>query len=132
MPPPFVAQVRIQDQVSSPVMTPRQMNERVPEIVFPQKAPDPIRYGDTPSRKSRQQIYSVLCKRQIRAVMYDAQSGVLGKTEFNQFTKSPRGKALTWDERSNIQRGYPIASGSNFSLVPQTEDEAVLRSLLGV
>lgn len=134
MPPPFVAVIKRRpvDPGGPPTLTGWQLNALLPEVIYPQKAPDPIRYGDTPARPAKQRRYGYLAKKQIRAVMYDAQSGVLGKTEFNQFTKSPQGKSLTWNERSNIRRGYPRAYGTNFDLVPQTEDEAHLRMMLGV
>lgn len=132
MPPPFVAVIqRGEGADPSPVLAPSQLNARLSEIVFPQKAPDPPRYGDTPARKAKQQRYSVLAIRQIRAVAHDSQSGVLPKTAFDQFTSSPRGKSLTWDNRSNIEKEYPRAYGSNFSLSPQVDDEYNLRLMMG-
>jgi hypothetical protein len=132
--PPFTAIVVRRDSGNAepaPVLAPSQYNDRPRELVAPQKAPDPIRYGDTPARAARMPIYAALAKRQWLAVMYDSQSGVIGKTEFMQYVSSPRGKALSWDERSNIQHEFPEAYGSHYILDPVGEDDA-LRLQMGV
>ena len=130
MPPPFVAIVRTRDAANAPVRTPSQLNERLREVVAPQKAPEKPRQGDVPARPARMPMYSVLAKRQWWSVTADNQSGVMGKTEFQQFTSHPFGKSLTWDERANIQHKFAESYGGNFNVVPQTPDEARLRSLL--
>jgi hypothetical protein len=125
MPPPFVAVVVRPDSgyaEASPTATPSQFNGRPVELVSPQQAPEKPRQGDTPARPARMPMYSVVAARQIRSVMYDSQSGVIGKTEFQQFVSSPRGKSLSWDERSNISHDFPEAYGSHYTLDPQTED----------
>jgi hypothetical protein len=66
-----------------------------------------------------------------RSVMYDAQSGVIGKTEFQMYTSAPRGKALTWDERSNIEHDQPEAFGSRYTITPDSDSEN-LRMLMGI
>lgn len=134
MPPPFVAVVTRPDSgnaQTAPVYTPSQYNDRPHETVAPQKAPDPIRYGDTPARPARMPIYSVTTKRDWRAVMYDAQSGVVPKTMFDLAVSSPQGKALSWDERSNIDHDQPEAYGSHYTITPQAQNE-LLRLQMGI
>ena len=135
MPPPFVAVVPRKPDGNAeefPNLSPAQLNERLYELVAPQKAPDPPRQGDVPARPARMPMYSVLAMRQWRAVMADMQSAVMGKTAFEQFVSEPRGKSLSWDERANIQREYAQAYGNNFTVVPQTEDEIILRMQMGM
>jgi hypothetical protein len=76
-------------------------------------------------------MYSVVAKRQIRAVMAEHQSGVMGKTAFALLLRSPQGKSLTWDERVNIQRRPNAPLGSRFQLSPQIQDEYRLRAMMG-
>lgn len=130
MPPPYVAKVARFTATRTPQLAPSQLNERIPEILNPQKAPDPIRYGDTPARQARVQRYGVLAKRQIRAVMHDGQSGVIGKTEFELLVGQPHGKSLTWDERSNIVHQIPTPYGSGFQTIPQIPENERLRRLM--
>lgn len=132
MPPPYVAKVKIEPAERSPVLTPSQANRRNLEVIAPQKAPDPPRYGDTPSRRARMPMYSMLARKPIRAVAALAQSGVLGKTEFDLLVSQPQGKALAWDERANIAREFPDPYGNNYNVVPQTGYESHLRTLLRI
>lgn len=132
MPPPYVAVAQRKPAERFPNLSPSQLNERLREVIAPQKAPDPPRYGDTPARPAKQPMYAVLAMRQIRAVAYDAQSGVLGKTEFMQLTSNPVGKSLSWDERINIQRGYPQTSGSRYAIDPQQTTDEIKRSQMGI
>lgn len=127
MPPPVIAVVKRGDAENAPTLSPSQLNERLLERIAPQQAPSKPRQGDVPARPARMPMYAVLAKRQIRAVMHDGQSGVLGKTEFTLYVSHPQGKSLTWDERANIARQYPEAYGSNFNVIPQTPDEIRLR-----
>lgn len=130
MPPPYVAHVKRSTATRTPQLAPSQLNQRLDEIISPQKAPDPPRYGDTPARRARQPMYAVLAMRQIRAVMHDSQAGVLGKTEFDLYVSSPEGKSLTWDERSNIVHQIPTPYGSGFQVIPQMSETDRLKSLL--
>ena len=130
MPPPYVAKVPRTVSERSPQLAPSQLNARLLEVINPQKSPDPPRYGDTPARPARQPMYAVLAMRQIRSVMYDAQSGVIGKTEFDQFVSMPGGKSLTWDERSNIVHQVPTPYGSGFQNIPTMDDATRLRRLM--
>lgn len=116
----------------TPTLSPSQLNERLREVIAPQEAPSPPRQGDVPARPSRVPMYAVLAMRQIRAVMHDGQSGVIGKTEFELLTGSPQGKSLTWDERSNIEHGHAEAYGSRFAVSPQVGEEMRLRTEMGM
>ena len=134
MPPPFVAVVVRPDSgnaQASPTLSPSQYNQRPREVIAAQESPAKPRQGLIPARPARMPMYSVLAMRQWRSVMYDAQSGVIGKTEFQQYTSSPRGKSLSWDERSNIDHDQPEAYGSHYSLQPQTDSEE-LRLQMGM
>lgn len=132
MPPPYVAVVpRIQNE-TFPTLTPSQYNELAVEIVAPQKAPSPPRQGDVPARTARMRLYESLNIRKIRAVAYDAQSGVMGKREFEHFIQMPQGKSLSWDERANIQRNQARSYGSFFTVVPHTSEDARIQLLMGV
>lgn len=130
MPPPYVAQIARNTAERSPQLSPAQLNARLDEVISPQKAPDPPRYGDVPARKARQPRYSVLAMKQIRAVMHDGQAGVIGKTEFEQYVSMPDGKLLTWDERSNIIHQVPTPYGSNFQTIPNVSETDRLRRLM--
>lgn len=133
MPPPYVAVQNVKGAERPPTLSPSQLNARLLEVIAPQQAPDKPRQGDVPCRPSRMPMYSVLAKREKRAVMADAQSGVMGKTEFMQLTSTPRGKSLSWDERVNIRRGTPEAYGSRFQVAPQQlAYEAQLQAMMGV
>lgn len=129
---PYVAVQNIQPNERPPTFSPSQLNARLTEVIAHQEAPDPIRQGETPCRVARRPMYSVVAKRQMRAVMAEHQSGVMGKTQFEQFLRSPQGKSLTWDERVNIRRGPSEAAGSRFQLSPQLSEEYRLRSMMGV
>lgn len=128
---PPTAVVRIKPAERTPTFAPAQLNARLTEVIAHQDAPDPIRQGATPCRVARRPMYSVVAKRQMRAVMAEHQSGVMGKTAFEKFTSSPQGKSLSWDERVNIQRQPNEPLGSRFTLSPQIEDEFRLRTLMG-
>lgn len=132
MPPPYVAVQNIQPAETTPTLTPSQLNERLREVIAPQQAPSKPRQGEIPARPAKMPMYSVVAKRQIRSVMHDGQSGAMGKTEFDLFVHSPRGKSLTWDERVNIQRRPAEAFGSRYQVSPQLADEMRLRTLMGV
>lgn len=132
MPPPYVAVANRKPAERPPSLSPSQLNERLREVVAPQQAPSKPRQGDIPARPARMPMYAVLAMRQIRAVMHDGQSGVLGKTEFELFTSSPRGKSLTWDERANIEHGHAEAYGSRFAVSPQVGEEMRLRTEMGM
>lgn len=129
---PYVAVKNIKPAERTPTFAPAQLNARLTEVIAHQQAPDPIRQGETPCRVARRPIYSVVAKRQMRAVMAEHQSGVMGKTMFQQFVSSPQGKSLTWDERINIQRRPNEPSGSRFQLSPQVSNEYRLRTMMGV
>lgn len=135
MPPPYVAVVKRKESGNAeeyPNLTPLQLNERLLETVAPQKAPDPIRYGDTPARLARMPMYSVLAMRQIRAVAFDAQSGVMGKRMFAQLASTPRGKSLAWNERSNISHDPAESLGNIHTVVAQTSNDDQLRAEMGL
>jgi len=129
---PYVAVEKIQPNERPPTFAPSQLNERLTEVIAHQQAPDHPRQGDTPARVARRPMYSVLARRQMRAVMAEHQSGVMGKTAFDLFLSSPQGKSLTWDERVNIRRGPSQSTGSRFQLSPQLAEEYRLRSMMGV
>lgn len=101
-----------------PTLAPAQQNARHNELVAPQRAPDPPRSGDAPTRPARRQVYSVSAKKAIRAVMALHQAGVVGKKEFEQFVSQPYGKSLSWDERYNIEKLQPESYGSRFVVSP--------------
>lgn len=132
MPPPYVAVQRTKPATRYPTLSPSQLNDRLRELIAPQKAPEKPRQGDVPARPARMPMYAVLAKRQRRAVMALHQSGPRGKTEFQQYTSSPTGKSLTWDERTNIERDLPEAYGSRFAVSPQLAEEMRLRMEMGL
>lgn len=129
---PYVAVKNIKPAERTPTFAPAQLNARLTEVIAHQQAPDHPRQGETPCRVARRPMYSVIARRQMRAVMAEHQSGVMGKTAFQQFVSSPQGKSLTWDERVNIKRGNSEAAGSRFQLSPQMQDEYRLRTMMGV
>jgi hypothetical protein len=131
MPPPYVAVKNVKPAERTPIYAPAQLNARLTEVIAHQQAPDPIRQGDTPARPARRPMYSVVAKRQMRAVMAEHQSGVMGKTAFALLMRAPQGKSLTWDERVNIQRRPSEPLGSRFQLSPQIRDEYRLRMMMG-
>lgn len=130
--PPYVAVQNIKPAERTPTFAPAQLNARLTEVIAHQEAPDPIRQGDTPCRIARMPIYSVVAKRQIRAVMAEHQSGVMGKTAFELLVSAPQGKALTWDERINIERRPSEPVGSRYTVSPQVADESRMRAMMGV
>lgn len=132
MPPPYVAIQQQKHAERYPTLSPSQLNERLRELVAPQKAPEKPRQGDVPARPARMPMYAMLGMRQIRAVMALHQSGPMGKTAFQQYTSSPTGKSLTWDERTNIERSQPEAYGSRFAVSPQLAEEMRLRAEMGL
>lgn len=133
MPPPYVAVQNVKPAETTPTLAPSQLNERLRETIAPQQAPEKPRQGDTPARAARMPMYAVLAKRQKRAVMGYAQSGVIPRPAFDIAVGSPLGKSLTWDERINIERQQAEAYGSRFTITPQQgTDEARIRLLMGV
>ena len=132
MPPPYVAVKETKPKERFPTLAPAQLNERLREVIAPQKAPEKPRQGDVPARPARMPIYAMLAKRQIRAVMALHQSGHVPKTAFELFTSAPQGKSLTWDERTNIERDLPEAYGSRFAVSPQVAEEMRLRTEMGL
>lgn len=132
MPPPYVAVARQKPNERTPTLSPSQLNERLREVIAPQKAPEKPRQGDVPARPARMPMYAVLAMRQIRSVMALHQSGVVPKTAFQLYTSSPQGKSLTWDERTNIERGMPEAYGSRFAVSPQVDENMRLRAEMGM
>lgn len=133
MPPPYVAVQNIKPAETTPTLSPAQLNERLREVIAPQRAPEKPRQGDTPARPARMPMYAVLAKQQKRAVMGYAQAGVVPKAAFDIAVGSPLGKSLTWDERINIERQQAEAYGSRFTITPQQgTDEARIRLLMGV
>lgn len=132
MPPPYVAVQNIKPAERTPTLSPWQLNERLTEVIAHQQAPDHPRQGDTPARVARMPMYSVVAKREKRAVMAEHQSGIMGKTAFDLFVSQPQGKSLSWDERINIKRGAAETTGSRFQISPQLAEEYRLRSMMGV
>ncbi len=129
---PYVAVQNVKPAERPPTFAPWQLNARLTEVIAHQEAPDPIRQGETPCRVARMPMYSVVAKRQMRAVMAEHQSGVMGKTAFEKFVSTPQGKSLSWDERVNIERRPSEPLGSRFTLSPQIQDEFRLRTMMGV
>lgn len=132
MPPPYVAVQNIQPAERPPTLAPAQLNERLREQIAHQQAPDRPRQGDVPARPARRPMYSVLAKRQIRAVAALHQVGPIGKTAFDLLLSSPQGKSLTWDERVNIDRGPAETLGGRYRISPQVMEEFRLRTMMGV
>lgn len=133
MPPPYVAVAQQKPNARPPELSPSQLNDRLREVIAPQEAPSKPRQGEIPARPARMPMYAVLAVRQWHAVMQDRQSGPLGKTEFQQYTSSPQGKSLTWDERVNIGHpGHPQSLGSRFQVSPQVAEEIRLRMEMGL
>ena len=132
MPPPYVAVQNVKPAERYPTLVPSQLNERLRELVAPQKAPEKPRQGDVPARPAKMPMYAVLAKRQNRAVMALHQSGHIPKTAFELFTSAPQGKSLTWDERTNIERDLPEAYGSRYAVSPQLAEEMRLRMEMGL
>ena len=101
-------------------MTPSQRNVRPREEVYPHEAPDPVRYGDTPSRTARYPI----------AVFQSVASWLaVSLEEFRADLWAPIHVASTtyrygvnpqavnpWGERANIQRGESRPYGSGFEV----------------
>lgn len=132
MPPPYVAVKNVKPAERYPTLAPAQLNARLTELIPHQQAPEAPRQGDTPARAARRPMYSVVAKREKRAVMAEHQSGVMGKTAFDLLVGSPQGKSLTWDERINIRRGSAETMGSRFQVSPQVAQEARLQTMMGV
>lgn len=133
MPPPYVAVVQRKPAETTPILAPSQLNDRLTELIAPQEAPEKPRQGDIPARPARMPMYAVLAVKQKRAIMEYAQSGVVPKASFRLAVGNPRGKSLTWDERSNIQRNPSEAYGSRYTVTPQEgTDAARIRLLMGV
>jgi len=131
MPPPYVAVQNIKPAERTPTLAPSQLNARLTEVIAHQQAPEHPRQGDTPARVARRPMYSVVAKRQMRAVMAEHQSGVMGKTAFQLLLGAPQGKSLSWDERINIRRRPSEPMGSRFQLSPQVREEYRLRTMMG-
>lgn len=93
-----------------PQLTAAQRNVRAVEHIAPQKAPSPIRYGDTPARVARQQIYQSLSIAPYRAVMRDNFYVVFDAPEPQ--AGMPHGQQQPWVERGNIQSFDPEAYGN--------------------
>jgi hypothetical protein len=85
-------------------------NVRAFEVIAPQKAPDPVRYGDTPARPARQQIYQSLAIAPIRAVMQD--TFLVRMDAPNPQAAMLRGNQQPWIERRNVQSFDPEAYGN--------------------
>lgn len=114
-----------------PFRTPIQYDYRYRVAVQPQRAPDPIRYGDTPCRPARRPRYSMTAKRDWRAVQRDALLG--NKMQVIKQMSAPRGRQLPFRNRSNIQtdssrqRSY----GTQFTLVPNDGDNESMLAQMG-
>jgi hypothetical protein len=132
MPPPYVARIVRQEAANPPSVSPDQQNVRPVELVGHQKAPDPPRYGDTPTRMARMPLYQAVDKLRWRAVMYNAQAGVIGNREFKMLIQSPRGKALAWQERANIATRTGESYGVNFAVSPQEQTDEAYRAMMGM
>lgn len=106
-------------------MTPASLNVRPVEDIHPHEAPDPIRYGDTPSRPARMQI-----------AVFQAVADWLSVSEQRFITDlwAPVHVASTnyrfgvhseavgpWGERANIERGEAKPYGSNFEVGSDNE-----------
>lgn len=131
MPPPYVAVARTKPAATTPLLAPWQLNDRLPEVINHQQAPEKPRQGDTPARRARMPMYAVLAKQEKRAVMAYGQAGVVSKTAFALAVGSPQGKSLTFDTRVNINRRESEPYGSRYGVTP-VEGDNNKRLLMGV
>lgn len=97
--------------------TPAERNVRVVEGIAPQRAPDPVRAGDTPTRPARVQIVTFLAIAPFKAVMKD--EFLVQQVAPNHLAATPRGGQLPLSERTNIARPAAEAYGSLFELNPR-------------
>jgi hypothetical protein len=95
---------------------PEARNERLTEAIGPQRAPDPIRAGDTPARPARMQFATYFAIRAIKSVMADTFK--VRAVAPNHVAATPRGSQLAFTERTNIRRPPAQAYGSMYELDP--------------
>lgn len=103
--------------------TPAERNVRVTEAIGPQRAPDPVRAGDTPTRPAKVQIVTFLSIAPWKAVMRD--QFLIEQVAPNHLAATPYGSQLPVIERANIRRPAAEAYGSLFELNP-TDPYALL------
>lgn len=101
-------------------MTPAERNVRVPITVYPQQSPDPIRYGDTPSREAKNQVVTFMAQAAIRAVQED-RFGVDLWAPVHVASTTPRFGLHTqavgrWNERANIEKRRYEPYGSQYAV----------------
>lgn len=88
-------------------------NVRVPVLINPQEAPDPIRQSDVPSRPARIQVATF----SYDTASWEAEGMAAGVDNANVagvLASTPYGKQATWNERANIAPPQHVAYGSLF------------------
>lgn len=109
--------IRARRQVRrGPTLTAAQRNIRPVVQVYPQRAPDRIRQGDTPARPARVPIYTAQNRAGIKAVA--GWPFLVRMRAPSPQASRPRGRQRPWVERSNIARPPSEAYGSQFGLDP--------------
>lgn len=99
-----------------PDRTAAQRNVRMFERVYPHRAPEAPRQGDTPARPARMPTYVALSMASIRAVQKDEFLYELWAPELQ--VQQLYGNQAPFMERANIVRPSSIAYGSMFALQP--------------
>lgn len=92
-------------------LTSAELNVRPIEGVGEQRAPDPIRQGDTPSRPARMPIVVFGTHRAPVATFFGVRT-----VAPNHVAAMPKGTQLPTVERTNIRRPPAIAYGSLYTL----------------
>lgn len=96
-----------------PVFSLPQANVLATELVAPQRAPDPPRQGDTPSRPSRRQVFVSLGIDAYHAVMQDEFMVRMwgGPPQVGM----PRGAMTPFVHHANIRSPQPVPYGSQIT-----------------
>lgn len=94
-------------------LTSAELNVRPVEGVGEQRAPDPIRQGDTPARPARMPIVVFGTHRGPVATFFGVRT-----IAPNHVAAIPKGRQLPTVERTNIRRPPAIAYGSIYELDP--------------
>lgn len=94
-------------------------NVRVPVLINPQEAPDPIRQSDVPSRPARIQVATFTYD----TATWEAEGMVPDMDNANVegvLASVPYGRQAVWNERANIAPPQHVAYGSLFYSDPVT------------
>lgn len=116
-----VPRVIREEYPTPPVFAMPQVNARPAEIIGAQRAPDPPRQGDTPTRPARMPVYVSTAIDAYHAVMQDDFFVRLWGFGPAPQIAMPQGRMAAFADHGNIRSPQATPYGSQFSLQPAND-----------